>query len=116
MRRDAEKEKFWREAVAEAYGGGQSVREFCQARGLKENQFYAWRRELRLRDAEASDRPGFVELVRPSGSSGAGVSVRIDERIAIVLDRGFDRDVLKAALSCLREAGKSAVVAEVGRA
>ena len=32
---------------------GQSVREFCQERGLKENQFYSWRRELKLRDAEA---------------------------------------------------------------
>ena len=55
MKRDAGKEKFWRKTMVEAQGSGQSVREFCRQRGIKENQLYAWRRELRTRDAEAGD-------------------------------------------------------------
>ena len=50
MKRDAGKEKVWREAIAEARRSGQSVREFCRQRGLKENLFYSWRRELKTRD------------------------------------------------------------------
>ena len=74
MKRDASKEKFWREAMAEAGSSGQSVREFCRQRGLKENLFYAWRRELKTRDAEAAEKGGFVELVRTGrrGRRGPG--------------------------------------------
>lgn len=115
MKRDAGKEKFWRETIAEAAGSGQSVREFCQQRGLKENLFYSWRRELRWRDAEAVEQPGFVELVRPGGGGAAGVSIRIDDRISIVLQRGFDREVLQATLACLADAGR-AVAAEAAGA
>ena len=106
MKRDAGKEKFWREAIAEASSSGQSVREFCRQRGLKEGLFYSWRRELRLRDTEAADPPGFVELVQPTGGGAAGVSIRIGDRISIVLQRGFDREALRAALACLGDAGR----------
>ena len=108
MKRDASKEKFWREAIAEAVGSGQSVRVFCRQRGLKENLFYSWRRELRLRDAEAAEPPGFVELVRPGGGGAAGVSIRIDDRVSIVLQRGFDPEALRATLACLGDAGRPA--------
>lgn len=103
MKRDAGKEKFWREVVGEACGSGQTVREFCRQRGLKENQFYMWRRELKRRDAEAAETGGFVELVGALDRTGApaGVSIRVDDRVRIVLDRGFDREALKAALGCL---------------
>jgi len=101
MKRDAGKEKYWRDAIAEADGSGQSVREFCRQRGLKENLFYSWRRELRVRDSEAIGRPGFVELLRPAASNGAGVSIRVDGRIEIVVQRGFDREALKAVLACM---------------
>ena len=105
MRRDAEKEKFWRAAISEAGDSGQCVRAFCRGRGLDENRFYFWRRELRTRDAEAGDRPGFVELVRAADPAvgGAGVSIRMGDRISVVLDRGFDASALKSVLSALNE-------------
>ena len=31
----------------------------------------------------------------------AGVSIRIDERLSVVLERGFDGETLKAALACV---------------
>ena len=100
MKRDAGKEKLWRAAIAEAGSSGQSVREFCRQRRLKESLFYAWRRELKTRDGEATEKSGFVELVRPAGrAEGAGVSLRIDDRLSIVLERGFDGATLKAALA-----------------
>ena len=106
MKRDPVKEQFWRGAITEAAGSGQSVRAFCRQKGLKENLFHAWRRQLRLRDTETADPTGFVELVPPAGGCGAGVCIRIDDRIGIVLQRGFDREALRAALACLAEAGR----------
>jgi transposase-like protein len=47
-RRDPEKEKLWRAAMQEHAGSGKPVREFCGEKGLNENQFYGWRRELKL--------------------------------------------------------------------
>ena len=102
MKRDPEKEQFWRGAIAEAEGSGLSVRAFCRQKGIKEGMFHAWRRQIRSRDAGSSDQPGFIELVRPADVSATGVSIRIDERISIVLQRGFDREILMAALACLR--------------
>ena len=100
MKRDGSKERRWRAAITEACSSGQSVREFCRQRRLKESLFYAWRRELKTRDAEAAEKGGFVELVRPVGrAEGAGVSLRVDDRLSIMLDRGFDGGTLKAALA-----------------
>jgi hypothetical protein len=104
VKRDAEKEKFWRKAIMEASGGGQSAREFCRERGLKDSLFYAWRRELKRRDTEADDGSGFVELLQTAGRENrAGVSIRVGERINIVLERGFDAPALKAVLVVVGE-------------
>ena len=112
MKRDMGKEQFWRKAIAEARSSGQSVPEFCRQRGLKAHLFYFWRRELRGREAAATDRPGFVELVGPAETSGAGVSLRIDGRTDIRLERGFDRGTLLAALACLSDPCRPVAAAE----
>jgi transposase-like protein len=102
MKRDAGKETFWRQALEECQSSGQSVRDFCRQRDLKESLFYAWRRELGRRDVGVSEKAGFVELVRPAGvKEEAGVSIRVDERVRVVLERGFDRETLQATVACL---------------
>ena len=50
--RDTEKEKFWREKVKSWRTSVLSIRAFCRQRGISETGFYAWRRELRIRDRE----------------------------------------------------------------
>ena len=51
-RRDGVKEAYWREQVERQVRSGLSVRAFCRERDLAENSFYAWRRELAVRDRE----------------------------------------------------------------
>jgi len=102
MRRDEGKEQFWRKAVGEARSRRGTVREFCRERGLKESRFYFWQRELKTQEAGAAHNSGFVELVGPAElRDGAGVSIRVDDRIRIVLERGFDGETLKTVLACL---------------
>jgi hypothetical protein len=61
QRRDRGREVFWREQVHKQKISGLSVRAFCQANDLSEASFYAWRRTLQLREAEAKT-PEFVPL------------------------------------------------------
>jgi len=105
MARDAEKEKFWREKLAEHKKSGLTVREFCARDGLRAVQYYYWQKALK--GSGGKKEAGFVELVRSAGANGgAGVSIRIDGRISIVLERGFDGATLKAALAAVGEVGR----------
>jgi transposase-like protein len=64
----AEREQFWRQAVAAFESSGLSVREFCRQRGLHEKRFYTWRRNLGLSPvaprpvSATSPVPGFVPV------------------------------------------------------
>ena len=56
--RDQTKERHWRRMVRDWRRSGLSVREFCDWQALSEPSFYAWRREIALRDREAAQAPG----------------------------------------------------------
>ena len=51
-RRDGAKEAQWREVLAKFVSSGLSVRAFCAHQRVSEPSFYAWRRDLALRDRE----------------------------------------------------------------
>jgi hypothetical protein len=51
--RDADLEKFWRQAHERQAASGLSVTAFCLAEGLKDYTFWYWGRELRARDRAA---------------------------------------------------------------
>ena len=75
MRRDAEKERGWREVLSRQASSGLSVREFCQREGLKEPSFYAWRRTIGERDGKPT--PSFVPVV-VSDQPTSDVSITIE--------------------------------------
>lgn len=56
-RGDPDREQSWRDTVNQFRASGQSVRQFCTARQIKETAFYFWRRELQRRDTHAGTRP-----------------------------------------------------------
>ncbi len=95
-------EEFWRGVFAEHGVSGKSAMEFCLEKGLNASSFYGWRRKLRLRDSGKTVDEGFVELVRGGSAAGsAGVSIRVGERVSVMVDRGFDTATLKAVLSAV---------------
>lgn len=49
-RRDPGLEQFWRRSIVERERSGLSVRDHCVRHGVKEANFYAWRREIAKRD------------------------------------------------------------------
>jgi hypothetical protein len=51
--RELEKESFWRKKIAAWSNSGQTIRSFARSHGISEHLFYAWRRELGIRDRES---------------------------------------------------------------
>lgn len=70
-KRSVEKERFWREVVAEQGESGLSVRAFCQRKGISENSFYAWRRELKRRDGVQVNAAHRTSRERAANSKGS---------------------------------------------
>jgi len=74
MSRDADKERWWRKAVARQAASRLSVRAFCDREGLAESAFYFWRRTLAQRDAGGA-KPAFVPaIVTPARSDTRAVA------------------------------------------
>jgi hypothetical protein len=97
---------------------GLSVREFCDWQALSEASFYAWRRELAVRDREAPSRrespvnglatnvPEFlpVQVVAEAAlDSGAGrcLEVQLPTGVRLRVPTGFDRQTLCDVLAAL---------------
>lgn len=128
---DPQKQRHWEAVVRRWQEGGQSVRDYCQAEGLRESSFYFWRRELARRspasDAggpalpEASEparaSPGPRRRSSPRGNMTSFLPVRIMEDAAaqagcgveivlacghrVYVPAGFDRQTLVNVLAVL---------------
>ncbi len=106
--RRSSKERFWRRLVRQWRSSGLSIRAFCAQQHLSEPSFYAWRRTITQRDAEATrfvpvqvvpdDKPLTTPDGFPSGLElvlGAGRVLRIGP--------GFDGPTLRRLLVLLEE-------------
>ena len=72
-RGDPQKQTYWEEVVRRWREGGQSVRAFCRAEGVRESAFYFWRRELARRGHRDAAGDGSRPEVRPGDASLAVV-------------------------------------------
>jgi len=101
-RRRAEEWAKWRGLVSEQNQSGRSVAAFCLERGLRDSQFFAWKK--RLRNTEAAQ---FVEVrpaeepVQSSAARNHAIEVRLAGGRSLVVAPGFDASHLRALLSVL---------------
>ncbi len=99
---EEEAQARWRSLVLDRKASGKSVATFCRERGLREWQFYEWKK--RLRNAEAAQ---FVEvrpvegLVQSSAARNHAIEVRLAGGRSVVVAPGFDASHLRALLSVL---------------
>ena len=114
VKRSAEKEWHWRKLMEQQRRSGQSTRAFCRQRRIPETLFYAWRRELRLRDHERQvlheksepntkrQQGSFVPVhVVPESQPSIEILLQGKERIAVA--PGFDAATLARVLSVLED-------------
>ena len=117
-RRDVEKEKAWREIVAKQEKSGLGIRAFCQSEQIKEPAFYAWRRELRIREGEKDSNsvktkgstedstPSFVPLqVIGNVHDDSLLEIQLASGHQLRVPGGFDYETLKNVIAVLEQAG-----------
>lgn len=92
----------WRGLVSEQIASGQTVAEFCLDRGLRDWQFYDWKK--RVREAEATKFVA-VEVAavekQVSAAAGRAIEVRLRGGRSLMVEPGFDAGHLRALLSVL---------------
>jgi hypothetical protein len=101
--RDERKERQWRRWLQEWRASRLSVRTFCERRGLAEQRFYAWRRELERR---AGERTAFVpvEVVAATApAASATLELVLSGGRTLRVAPGFDAATLRQLLAVLEE-------------
>ena len=109
---DLGREAHWRAIVARWRRSGRSVREFCQAEGLSEPSFYAWRRKLtRVEPHGPVAAPAFLpvqivanEECRPTTG---GIEVVLANGRCLRVAPGFDLPTLVTLVDLLEARGPS---------
>jgi hypothetical protein len=93
----------WRALISEQSRCGQTVAAFCRERGIREWQFFAWKKRLKQAGAKQ-----FVEVQvvgRPSvptcSASGPAIEIRLEGGRRVFVEPGFDAAHLRAVLAAL---------------
>ena len=104
--RHSTKERFWRRMVRQWGSSGLSIRDFCAGQQVSEASFYAWRRTIARRDAEAA-RFVPVHVIadeRPARErAGDGLELVLASGRRVRVGPGFDEPTLRRLLALLEE-------------
>src|SRR6185369_1412932 len=103
--RDLRKEQFWRRILRQWQHSGLSVRAFCEQQGLSQPSFYAWRRTLAQRDAQAVTFVPVEVLPQPLSpeSEAAGLELILIGGRVLRIGPAFDEATLRRLLALLEE-------------
>lgn len=102
------KERFWRRLMRQWRRSGLSIRDFCAEQQISEPSFFAWRRTIAQRDAEAARLvPVRVvpdeKAVTARDASGNGLELLLGDGRVLRIGPRFDGPTLTRLLSLLEE-------------
>jgi transposase-like protein len=94
----------WRGLITEQSQNGQTVSAFCRDRGIRDSQFYDWKK--RVREGQAAK---FVEVKvkasseqrTPAPERYPAIEIRLSKGRSILVEPGFDASHLRALLTVL---------------
>ena len=90
----------WRTVVDKQAASGLSAAAFCREQDINAQRFYQWRR--RFYEQPINGMPsGFVELVPCSEHPHSGIRIRVQERVCIEVERGFDPFTLRSVIETI---------------
>jgi hypothetical protein len=102
--RDPRKEQQWRQWIRQWQTSGQSVLDFCDRHGLSQATFYAWRRLLRQRDADATPFVAVQVVADTPAPAAPPLELVLASGRCLRVTPGFDPHTLRQLLAVLEEA------------
>jgi transposase-like protein len=94
-----ERRDHWRAIIEKQATSGKSIVAYCRETRINQSNFYKWRRILQEQQPFAGD---FLELIpnKPT-KTASGVHIRLDSKLSIEVERGFDPFTLRAVIETL---------------
>jgi hypothetical protein len=123
LQRDAKREQHWRRHLIQQRSSGLTVRDYCQANGLRETAFLHWKKEIAKRDREAvsaaphsaasapavAPTPAFVPVAlidSPAGRDETAIEVCLAGGHCVRVRSGCNLDLLADVLAMLRRSAR----------
>ena len=97
----------WRGLLTEQRESGRSAVGFCRERGLREWQFYAWKKRIRAAEAEKFVEVKVVRADKPqllAPAQNTKIEIRLSTGRSLVVEPGFDVQHLRSLLAVLETA------------
>ena len=95
-----QRREHWRGLIDQQARSGQSIRTWCEANGIKQGQYYAWKGRLRAISPKATEKTGaFIPLELPPTGT---LSIDFGRDIHVEVSGDCSLDHLRAALEILR--------------
>jgi len=116
--RSGERERYWRDVIAEQQASGLSVVAYCRENDVADSLFYRWRRRLAEQDQtagllpeeHANDRGNptqavarFVPIELPPPTAVAGFEIVRPDGCRVLIPQGFDAADLREILRAMEE-------------
>jgi hypothetical protein len=95
-----ERATHWQGLVQDQAQSGMTAAAFCKDNQLNLQRFYVWRRRFNT-ESGPKVTGTFLELVPSSTIRESGIRIRLNERLSVELDRGFDPRTLRNAIDAL---------------
>jgi hypothetical protein len=95
----SDRHEHWKAVIAEQRQSGQTVRGFCQRRGVAEHSFYQWRK--RLGAERAPVRFALVETGKEAARESAAVELVLRSGHRLRIGAGVDGATLRTVLDIL---------------
>lgn len=90
----------WTALVADCRGSGMTVKEWCEAHGVKCSQYYRWQRKV----YETMQEPEFVEITVPaSNAPSPALSVKL-RNASVEVYSGCDAALAESVIRALNDA------------
>ena len=110
---------YFKQVYEQYISSGDSVRDFCNSQGIKENRFYYWINKVKLNVVPASKTPkGFIPITSQDANKLTGVAITTRKRealskktqslklqypngVVLEVSEGFDIEIIKQLITLI---------------
>lgn len=102
---DKEQKSLWEKRLGEYESSSKSIAAWCQEQSIRKNQFYYWRKKLRLQQTEKNQPVAWLPVKMDLSSKQARVREAIAVHVGpatVEIKKGFDQHLLREIIEVLQ--------------